>query len=254
MNPYHQANRARWDAAAENWGRMADGRGIWQACSKKPELALAAEELRALGDVRGKSVCVLGSGDNQVVFALAGMGANVTSVDLSANQLAIAQDRARTLGLTINFLRADVTELGELADSTFDLVFTGGHVAVWVSDLNRYYREAARILSPGGRFIVSEYHPFCRVWKDQKGPLVIEHHYFDRGPHRFDATTDILSRATGSLESFEFHWTVADYLSAVMASGCRIDSVEEFGNAPDGWEAAEMEGLPVRLMICATKP
>jgi ubiquinone/menaquinone biosynthesis C-methylase UbiE len=253
MNPYHEANRARWDAGAATWGHHADTRGIWRKCSQQPELAMAAEEIRAVGDIKGKSVCVLGSGDNQVVFALAGMGAAVTSVDQSAKQLAIAQERARILNLDIRFLRADVTDLHEIPDANFDLVYTGGHVAVWVSDLNRFYAEAARILKPNGRFIVSEYHPFRRLWKDQKTSLEIERPYFNRGPHRFEGTVDILNRDAGPVESYEFNWTIADYIGAVMKSGCRVESVEEFGDQSQGWEAANLTGLPAYLLICARK-
>ena len=69
------------------------------------------------------------------------------------------------LGLNVTFVRADVVDLSCLGDATFDLVYTGGHVALWVSDLQRYYGEAARILKPNGLLIVSEYHPFRRVWR-----------------------------------------------------------------------------------------
>ena len=38
-------------------------------------------------DLSGKDVCVVGSGDNHAAFALARLGAKVTSVDLSSAQL-----------------------------------------------------------------------------------------------------------------------------------------------------------------------
>jgi ubiquinone/menaquinone biosynthesis C-methylase UbiE len=253
MNEYHEANRARWEAGAATWAHYAERRGIWRECARKPELALAAEEIRALGDVKCLQVCVLGSGDNQVVFALAGMGAKVTSVDISEKQLAGARERAGILGLDVRFVRADVTELSAIGDAAFDVVFTGGHVAVWVSDVRRFYAEAARILKAGGRFIVSEYHPFRRLWKDSKTSLEIERTYFARGPHRFENTVDILYPAAGDVVSYEFNWTVADYISAVMDSGCVIERVEEFGEASEGWEAANLAGLPARLMIVARK-
>jgi hypothetical protein len=82
-NEYHGANRNRWEASAENWARGADSRGIWRRCSTEPSLVLSPVELEYLSDVKGKRVCVLGSGDNQVVFALAGLGAEVTSVDIA---------------------------------------------------------------------------------------------------------------------------------------------------------------------------
>ena len=40
-----------------------------------------------------------------------------------------------------------------LKDASFDLVYTGGHMSVWISDITRYYAESVRILKPGGRFV-----------------------------------------------------------------------------------------------------
>jgi len=119
--------------------------------------------LEYLDGLSGTRVCVLGSGDNQVVFALAGLGAAVTSVDISQNQLDIAMKRSDELGLMVSFVRADVTDLSSLATASFDVVYTGGHVAVWVADLAKYYSEAARILRPNGLYVVNEYHPFRRI-------------------------------------------------------------------------------------------
>ncbi len=142
---YHEANRRRWDAGSASWADRADTCGIWKRCHLDPSLALDSAELRWLDNISGKRVAVLGSGDNQVVFALCGMGAKVTSIDISEPQLDVARHRAAVLGLDIKFVRADVVDLSCLSDGTFDLVYTGGHVAVWVSDLQRYYGEAARI-------------------------------------------------------------------------------------------------------------
>jgi ubiquinone/menaquinone biosynthesis C-methylase UbiE len=138
---------------------------------------------------------VLGSGDNQVVFALCDMGAKVTSIDISEQQLDVARSRAAALGLNVKFVRADVVDLSCLGDETFDLVYTGGHVAVWVSNLRRYYGEAARILKPNGLLMVSEYHPFRRVWKRSQTTLEVGFNYFDRGPHRFEAAPRVVSCA-----------------------------------------------------------
>jgi SAM-dependent methyltransferase len=98
---YHQANRLRWDAGSASWAHRADTRGIWKECHLDPSLALRPSELKWLSDVAAKNVAVLGSGDNQVVFALSGMGAKVTSVDISEPQLDVARHRAAVLGLDI---------------------------------------------------------------------------------------------------------------------------------------------------------
>ena len=216
-------------------------------------------ELAWLRDVAGKKVAVLGSGDNQVVFALAGMGAVVTSIDISQQLIEIARSRAAALGLQVAFVRADVVDLSVLGDAAFDTVYTGGHVAVWVSDLRRYYGEAARILKPDGLLIVNEYHPFRRVWQHSVDHLEVRFNYFDRGPHRSKAGPDILYRERGELEQFTFRWTVADYIGAILASGCKLIHIDEFGDTCEAWEGAPMTGLPewlllVRRRLCPCEP
>ena len=191
-----------------------------------------------------RHVCVLGSGDNLAVFAFAGMGARVTSVDISVEQLAVAQRRARELGLTIEFVESDVSDLGCLKDASFDLVYTGGHVAVWVSDLRAYYREAIRILRRNGLFLINEYHPFRRIWKDQASPLEVGFSYFDNGPHEYTVSRDVLDKAPGDVKQFEFHWTVSEYLRAVIEQGVDLIRFEEIGDEAEGWEGAPLQGLP----------
>jgi ubiquinone/menaquinone biosynthesis C-methylase UbiE len=252
-NPIHAANQRRWDAASETWARGADNRDIWRRCPAEPNLVLNNTELYYLAGIAGKRVCVLGSGDNQVVFALAGLGAFVTSVDISLNQLQVAKERSRELKLAIDFVQADVSDLSMMADNSFDVVYTGGHVAVWVSDLLKFYAEAVRILKPRGLLLICEYHPVRRIWKQSKTNLVVNSHYLDRGPFEHHLSEDVLSRDPGSLESFEHHWTVADYLNAVVRAGGRIIFVDEFGEQVAGWEGAPMMGLPEFLLIVARK-
>ena len=253
MNPMHEANRKGWDAASPHWQAMIEERVDWRKCPDDPTIALSREELDHLGDVSGRDVCVLGSGDNLVVFALAGMGARVTSVDISQKQLDTASERAAELGLDVSFARADVVDLSPLEDEIFDLVYTGGHVAVWVSDLKTYYSEACRILRKGGTFMVSEYHPFRRVWQESSDELKIEFGYFDRGPQKYDRSEDVPGTPAGSLPSYEFHWTVSDYVSALMDAGCELLAIDEFGDETQRWEYAPMTRLPYYLLLVGRK-
>lgn len=246
MNDIHEANRACWNEWAEWWGERAEARGLWRRCHRDPSLVLSPAEIRFLSDVHDKQVCVLASGDNEVVFALAGMGAHVTSVDISEKQLEIARRRAVTLGLEITFLRADVTDLAAIPEAGFDLVYTGGHVSVWVSDLRRYYAEAARILHPGGLFLVNEYHPIRRMWLDGDGSAPT-HRYFNHGPYEY--------RSRQGLPQIEFHWTTADHIQAVLDAGCSLSAVEEHGEGTEDaqWEAHTPASLPMYLLIAGRR-
>ena len=246
MNEMHEANRAGWNAAAESWKEQEDKRGLWMRCHRDPTLVLSALEMPFVKDIAGKDVCVLGSGDNEVAFALAGSGGKVTSVDISERRLEIAEERARTLGLSVSFIRADVTDLSSIEDGRFDLVYTGGHMSVWVSDVRKYYAEAVRILRGAGLLIINEYHPIRRMWLDTDAPTP-GFRYFNRGPYEY--------RSGEGLPQFEFHWTVSDHIQAVLDAGCSLVKVDEHGERAENeeWAKAKLDRLPTYLLIVGQK-
>lgn len=250
MNKFHKANKKHWDRISSDWAKMHDRRGAWEKVHKHPHLAFIDRELEILGTVDNQDVCVLGSGDNLAVFALAGMGANVTSVDISSEQLKIATKRADSLGLEVKFVESDVTNLNSLNNGEFDIVYTGGHVAVWVSNLRKYYGEAVRILREDGLLIVNEYHPFRRIWKENERSLELAFSYFDNGPHEFDGLGKL---SKGKESSVVFHWTVSQFYNSIVEQGVEIFSFEEIGDKAEGWEIAPLEGLPQMLLIAGKK-
>ena len=131
MNNYHRANRDRWNLGSPAWAAMHERRGTWRIAHRQPKEVFLPQELDLIGTVENREVCVLGSGDNLAAFGFAGMGARVTSVDISAEQLSVARRRAADLGLAIRFVEADVADLSCLESCGYDLVYTGGHVGVW---------------------------------------------------------------------------------------------------------------------------
>ena len=118
MNEIHEANRRRWDEMAEDWEERLNRDGLWRRCHREPGLAFeggALETIREMiGTFGGKRVCVIGSGDNLAAYALASLGARVTSTDISEERLRLAADRADALGLSIEFVCSDAASLDSL--------------------------------------------------------------------------------------------------------------------------------------------
>ena len=212
MNTMHEANRRYWDEAAEWWERLDEEGGLWRRCTCRPDLAFAGGApgliREVVGAMSGKDVCVVGSGDNHAAFALSGMGANVTSVDISERRLAVASKRARHLELPITFVRADAADLRIIRNAEFDLVFSSNGFLVWIADLQAVFSEIYRILRPGGHYVFYDIHPFQRPWKDQMTPIEAEKPYWETGP--FEDEDD---------RTFESHWTLADILNPLATSG-----------------------------------
>ena len=155
MNEMHEANRKYWDAASPEWQKLSDG--DWRKCPQQPSLAFEGDVLdminEFIGNLQGKRACVIGSGDNYAAFALAGLGAAVTSTDISAQRLKVAEQRAHILDLDIHFVRCDAADLAPIPDIEFDLVCSTNGFFVWIADLAGVFAEANRVLKPGGHYI-----------------------------------------------------------------------------------------------------
>jgi SAM-dependent methyltransferase len=240
MNQLHEDNRAQWNALAPRWKQLKETME-WDRCHLDPTIRFAPIELETMGDMSGKSACVLASGDNRAVFALVGMGATVTSVDISENQLQIARERAAQIDLDVRFIRSDATSIAELKDGEFDLVFMGSGAICWFSDLGAVCSEAARLLKDGGQLILRDSHPFAALLGDPKTPLRIAFPYFERGPH-----TD-----GGGLKGHLFHWTVADQFKAIVEAGCDVVKIEEWGKAE--WDDSPASRVPGAFYIVGEK-
>ncbi len=131
-----------------------------------------------LGDVEGQDVLCLASGGGQQGPVLAAASANVTVFDLSDEQL--AQDRlvAERDGLEIRTVQGDMRDLSAFADASFDLIV---HPVsnCFIPDVNPVWREAYRVLRPGGRLISGMVNPLLyavggrRLFKhpEQDSPL-----------------------------------------------------------------------------------
>lgn len=263
MNKIHEANRRRWDNQAGTWEERLNRADLWHRCHKEPELAFKGEAFatirEAVGDLRDKRVCIIGSGDNMAAYALAGLGAVVTSTDISEERLKLASCRAEALGVSIDFVRADAADLGFADDSTFDLVCSTEGFFVWIANLGGVFREVWRILEPGGAYVFCDIHPFMRPWKEQVTPIEMEKPYWDTGP--FQSSKD---------ESYTFNWTLADLLNPLAQAGLTLRKVlespaqdpgfwRESGDASDSdeslldWKRNPRAGLPVWLTLAASR-
>ena len=109
-------------------------------------------------DLRGADVLCLASGGGQQGPILAAAGARVTVYDYSPRQL--AQDRmvAGRDGLAITTFEGDMADLSVFPDESFDLIF---HPVsnVFVPDVNPVWREAYRVLRPGGSLLAGFTNP-----------------------------------------------------------------------------------------------
>ncbi|HEY3340929.1 MAG TPA: class I SAM-dependent methyltransferase, partial [Anaerolineae bacterium] len=222
MQEMHEANRRHWDAAASGWRQLRDRDQLWRQCPAQPALAFDGMALEMIhqfaGELVGKQVCVIGSGDNCAAFALAGMGAAVTSVDISERQLEVAAQRAQELGLQITFVRSDAAGLKPIQDGAFDLVCSTNGFFVWIAQPAVVFSAVHRILKAGGYYIFYDIHPFMRPWKDQITPIEMVKPYSETGP---------FESVEAGQPVYEFGWTLSDFVNPLLETGLQLRKMAE---------------------------
>lgn len=106
------------------------------------------------GDVGGKAVLDTGCGEGALAVSLHERGAIVTAADPSWPMIAAAQARTQSAGCNVALVQARGEQL-PFADGSFDLVIAKT-VLCFVGDGQPFVSEMARVLRPGGRFVIGE--------------------------------------------------------------------------------------------------
>jgi len=107
----------------------------------------------ALAIEPGSTVLDVACGTGAVALRAARLGADVTGIDISPDQLAKARHAAATEGLTIRFEEGDCQEL-PYADAAFAIV-ASAFGAIFAADHERTAAELARVCRPGGRLALT---------------------------------------------------------------------------------------------------
>ena len=235
----HQANRLSWNAAtrAHNSHKGDQAKHLREGGS-----TLFPEEVGLLGDVRGRSLVHLQCNSGQDTLSLARLGASVIGVDISDEAIDFARRLSTEAGITARFERADIFDWMEATEERFDVAFSSYGTYGWLSDLDAWARGIARVLLPGGCFVIVDFHPLAFIF-DEKWRLKFP---YSGGKPMENATgvTDYVRFSgpalapwgnDGGLEGFEnphpaheFPWGLAEVIGAFLSAGLTLETFREY--------------------------
>jgi SAM-dependent methyltransferase len=279
----HEQNRRSWNHAVQAHNSHKQDQA---AFLRGGGSTLFPEELDLLGELTGRTLLHLSCNAGQDTLSLARLGARVTGVDISDDAISFAEKLASDSGIPGRFERADVYDwLPQAAREhrSFDRVFMSYGVLGWLSDLEALLSGIARVLAPGGRFVLVELHPFAMMF-DESG--VLRHPYAGGGEPTawqegvgdyvalnggaaltpsgwIDGTADFANPEP----SWEFAWSLSDVLTAVIDAELRLEHIREWPYA-NAWQPfpamrdlgqrrfaapASLPGLPLMFGLAAAR-
>ncbi|QFT76028.1 bifunctional 2-polyprenyl-6-hydroxyphenol methylase/3-demethylubiquinol 3-O-methyltransferase UbiG [Erythrobacter sp. THAF29] len=145
------------DLARDWWNPKGKMASLHQVNPVRLEFIRKAVDAHWGGDDRdikplaGKSALDIGCGAGLICEPLARLGADVTGVDASAENVAVAATHAEKSGLDIRYMAGEVASLDI---GTFDLV-TCLEVIEHVADKRAFLKDVAARLAPGGLLVMS---------------------------------------------------------------------------------------------------
>ncbi|MFJ9466099.1 class I SAM-dependent methyltransferase [Streptomyces caniferus] len=225
-----EANRAMWDerVAIHTASDFYDQDGFRRARD-----VLRDFEVAEVGEVAGRSLLHLQCHFGQDTLSWAHRGAaRVVGLDFSEPAIDAARELAAELGYAPDraaFVAADVYDAAEaVPDTAYDIVYTGIGALNWLPDLQRWADTAASLVAPGGFLYLAEFHPLCDALDDETGSRIV-HDYFSRDAwvDESPGTYTDFDAPTVNNRSVEWQHPIGDVVSALAATGLRIDFLHE---------------------------
>ncbi|MDF2669774.1 MAG: class SAM-dependent methyltransferase [Paenibacillus sp.] len=216
---------------------------------------------RYAGELQGKKVAnLLGShGGKAVPMAL--LGADVTVIDFASENAKYACELAAAAGVSIRYVVNDVLELpdAELSGS-YDLVLMEFGILHYFLDLFSLSTVIAKLLRPGGKLILQDFHPVSTKLISSRGTTAaIRKHkvtgdYFDTSLEETDVAYAKFVTGTADpgamLKVMLRKWTLGEIITGTASAGLFIEQLEEEANASsDVFD----KGIPKTFTLVARK-
>ena len=212
-----------------------------------------------------RTILDIACGEGSFAVAMAGRGYAVTGVDISAEMLKLARERAAAAGLNVDFVEQDMRKL--FFDGGFDLAtswYDSLNYLLRIQDLDACYCGVHRALNPGGLFVfdMNTVYGLGVLW--QRRPCEVcqdTNECFELHRKAYDFETNIAAmRITGFIntggtwvrvdeEHQERGYTLGEIHTSLRK--CGFDVVATWNNPED---MSEPESESGRVWVVAKKP
>lgn len=188
-------------------------------------------ELKALGDVKGKSMLHLQCHFGMDTLSWAREGAKVTGVDFSDEAVKIAGELSKEMALEASFICSDIYNLPAKLNQKFDIVFTSYGVIGWLPDLDKWAAVISDFLKPGAIFFIAEFHPV--IWMMDDDFSFLKYSYFNDQVIE-TASTGTYGDRNADISGKEYGWnhSLDEIIGSFLKHDLQIIEFREFPFSP----------------------
>ncbi len=187
-----------------------------------------------MGDVTGKQLLHLQCHFGKDSLSWARLGAIVTGVDFSSHAIKLAKQLRDDTGLKATFIKSEISRLDQsnLAERSFDIVFTSHGAIYWLPDLEKWAKLIFKYLKPGGFFYIADSHPLGNMFDDEhETDLVVRYPYFhSEYPLEFDEEGSYAEGNAQIKNKKEYGWfhDLGYILNSLINAGLQIKFLHEY--------------------------
>ncbi len=262
LTKYFDTNKATWNEKT----KIHVESGMYDLKAfKNGASSLMPYELKALGDVKGKSLLHLQCHFGQDTLSWSRLGANCVGVDISDEGIRFAQKLNEELELDADFVCCNVLETSKYVTDTFDIVFTSYGVIGWLPNLEPWGQMIADRLNKGGVFYMAEFHPIVWMFDYLEGKPIMKYGYM-QDEVIYEEYEGTYANTDSTMISKEYGWNhgLSEVINALTKAGLRIDYLNEYDESPynvlpdleqtkSGMHATKDKLYPLIFEIKATK-
>lgn len=249
MNDQSLQNKKAWEHRAYEFWLKSEGtpKESAEQIIQNPKKKLKSH-IKYFEDIHGLKIANPCGSNGRRAVALSLLGADVTVFDISDENKRYAMELAEHAGINLSYVLGDLFDVDlDSYGEYFDILYLEGGILHYFDDIQKLMDILIKMLKPGGRIVLNDFHPFRKVMPINFFKSSVEDYFESNLISGKVAYEDFLEEGDKAFPSCTLRlYTISEILNSMIKSGFNI---KEFLEEPS-WTDKK---LPGEITILAQK-
>jgi ubiquinone/menaquinone biosynthesis C-methylase UbiE len=261
---YIQKNKRAWEEAFNN--RYAEwGADIVETIKVKDYAYFNNDTAKVLRTYSFKDKAIAqfccNNGRELLSLAYSQKAKECIGFDIAENQVKFANEKAIELGVSCQFVAANILDIDSKYNNLFDYAIITIGALCWFKDLDAYFNIVSRCLRKNAILIINEQHPVCNMFGlpddenyDEGCSTKPVNSYFKKEWRNTDGMYYMTKKEYTSEEFIDYSHPLSEIVNALVKNKLSIKSFNEYDyDISDSFEHLNGLGIPLSYILVAEK-